>query len=593
MEDMARGGRGRHLPHAHLHPQIRRLSPMIQSQKDLMGLIIADLNSGRCSTDKMSQWTPLPQPPSYQSIRELENHRSQTQLDLNHYRQVSSQSRDSNELEAAKRKIQELEQRMANVNQQMQEMRATIHTQSEAMQQPSRSRQGGSQAPIAPYTGPDLITLTPPEVVPPPRVDPPPRVGSPPQAAPPPRVAPPPRFDPGGFISKLAREAAARVRRQTPAPAKTETQARTSEQTMNRASQNGQPRPTAYFPQRFMGHNNQTHRPAHYQEQASINMSHTNQNDQNQQLTYNQEQAANNMNYAGQNNHDRRPTYGQEQSASNLNYATQTNHHRRPTHGQEQGEINMNYVNQNSHNRRPTKNQNHGTSNMDYAVYNQENVQNPLPVPDRDGILRMPDGELIRDLNVTGDASWNKINGKTRSNTSSTINAQSDRYNPSVPDLILPANAAQQGGFRALQMVRDIQGKGPPPSPLHSPKHPSISDANEDFTFCTLFGKFFEMSQQYALTHANFTSTAADAALSPNIKTMLIEICPTEVGSLMSSGQTRCYMVARIINQWVVQHIWNRDVFAGFSQQIDARVKEIGGQIFESKSPCTILNGVY
>ncbi len=111
-----------------------------------------------------------------------------------------------------------------------------------------------------------------------------------------------------------------------------------------------------------------------------------------------------------------------------------------------------------------------------------------------------------------------------------------------------------------------------------------ISNTAQELGFPEKFEKLFTMSERYAYAHVNFPSAAKDAMLSSYVKDKLQSIGGSYAGQLMSNGQTRYYMVARIINQWLCKHVLKRTVFCGFEAKVDATIKELGESIYQSES---------
>jgi hypothetical protein len=111
------------------------------------------------------------------------------------------------------------------------------------------------------------------------------------------------------------------------------------------------------------------------------------------------------------------------------------------------------------------------------------------------------------------------------------------------------------------------------------------STVGQDLGFTARFGKVFHMAERYSFAHVNFPSTARDGMLPTSIKEKLQEVAGFRMaGPLMSNGQTRYYVVAGIINNWLEKHVLNRSAFCGFDGRFDFNVKNASDQIYQCKS---------
>ena len=96
------------------------------------------------------------------------------------------------------------------------------------------------------------------------------------------------------------------------------------------------------------------------------------------------------------------------------------------------------------------------------------------------------------------------------------------------------------------------------------------------------FDALFTMSERYAFAHINFPSSAKDAMLSSYIKGKLELVAGNSAGNLMSNGQTRYYIIARVINQWISKHVLRRTCFSGLDGEIDANIEMHANSIYQS-----------
>jgi len=126
------------------------------------------------------------------------------------------------------------------------------------------------------------------------------------------------------------------------------------------------------------------------------------------------------------------------------------------------------------------------------------------------------------------------------------------------------------------------QQPAPETAPLMSGALARIANAAQDLGFWAKFDALFTMSERYALAHINFPSSAKDAILSSYIKGKLELVAGNSAGNLMSNGQTRYYIVARVINQWISKHVLIRTCFSGLDEEIDAKIEMHANCIYQS-----------
>jgi hypothetical protein len=110
-----------------------------------------------------------------------------------------------------------------------------------------------------------------------------------------------------------------------------------------------------------------------------------------------------------------------------------------------------------------------------------------------------------------------------------------------------------------------------------------VRNTAEDLGFPAKFQALFVMSERYAFSHINFPSSAKDAMLSSYNKAKLEQVAASSAGNLMSNGQTRYHIVARVMNQWISKHILRRTCFSGLDKDIDANIQMHAGSIYQSE----------
>jgi hypothetical protein len=104
----------------------------------------------------------------------------------------------------------------------------------------------------------------------------------------------------------------------------------------------------------------------------------------------------------------------------------------------------------------------------------------------------------------------------------------------------------------------------------------------QDLGFSAKFDALFTMSERYAFAHINFPSSAKDAMLSSYIKGKLELVAGSSAGNLMSNGQTRYHIIARVINQWVSKYVLRRTCFSGLDEEVDANIEMYANSIYQS-----------
>jgi len=109
-----------------------------------------------------------------------------------------------------------------------------------------------------------------------------------------------------------------------------------------------------------------------------------------------------------------------------------------------------------------------------------------------------------------------------------------------------------------------------------------VINTAQDFGFSAKFDALFTMSERYAFAHINFPSSAKDAMLSSYIKGKLELVAGNSAGNLMSNGQTRYHIIARVINQWISKHVLRRTCFSGLDEEIDANIEMYASSIYQS-----------
>jgi len=109
-----------------------------------------------------------------------------------------------------------------------------------------------------------------------------------------------------------------------------------------------------------------------------------------------------------------------------------------------------------------------------------------------------------------------------------------------------------------------------------------VTNTAQDLGLSAKFDALFTMSERYAFAHINFPSSAKDAMLSSYIKGKLELVAGNSAGNLMSNGQTRYYIIARVINQWISKHVLRRTCFSGLDGEIDANIEMHANSIYQS-----------
>jgi hypothetical protein len=125
--------------------------------------------------------------------------------------------------------------------------------------------------------------------------------------------------------------------------------------------------------------------------------------------------------------------------------------------------------------------------------------------------------------------------------------------------------------------------EAPRPNPAMSMALVKVTNTAQDLGFSTRFEGLFTMSERYAFSHINFPSSTKDSMLSSYIKGKLTQVAGESTGNLMSNGQTRYHVVARVINQWICQHILTRSCFGGLDQDVDKNIEMYAGSIYQCK----------
>jgi hypothetical protein len=125
--------------------------------------------------------------------------------------------------------------------------------------------------------------------------------------------------------------------------------------------------------------------------------------------------------------------------------------------------------------------------------------------------------------------------------------------------------------------------QAPGPNPAMSMALVKVTNAAQDLGFSAKFEKLFTMSERYAWSHINFPSSAKDRMLSTYIKGTLTQVAGEATGNLMSTGQTRYHIVARVINQWICKHVLTRSCFGGLDHDVDKKIEMHAGSIYQCK----------
>lgn len=136
---------------------------------------------------------------------------------------------------------------------------------------------------------------------------------------------------------------------------------------------------------------------------------------------------------------------------------------------------------------------------------------------------------------------------------------------------------SSQGSYPAIP-----QQQAPEIAPPMSGTLARVTNTAQDLDFSAKFDALFTMSERYAFAHINFPSSAKDAMLSSYIKGKLELVAGNSAGNLMSNGQTRYYIIARVINQWISKHVLRRACFSGLDEEIDANIEMHANCIYQS-----------
>ena len=116
-----------------------------------------------------------------------------------------------------------------------------------------------------------------------------------------------------------------------------------------------------------------------------------------------------------------------------------------------------------------------------------------------------------------------------------------------------------------------------------------VTNTPRDLGFSAKFDMLFTMSERYSFAHVNFPSSAKDGMLSSYIKGKLEAAAGSSAGNLMSNGQTRYHIVARVINQWISKHVFRRTCFSGLDKAVDANIDMQANSIYQCTFPCHLL----
>lgn len=127
------------------------------------------------------------------------------------------------------------------------------------------------------------------------------------------------------------------------------------------------------------------------------------------------------------------------------------------------------------------------------------------------------------------------------------------------------------------------QHQAPRPTPAMSTTIARVINTTHNLSFATKFEALFTMSERYAFSHINFPSSAKDGMLSSYVKGKLEQVAGKSAGNLMSNGQTRYHIIARVMNQWVCKHILRRCCFNGLDQDVDKSIEIHANSIYQSK----------
>ena len=120
-----------------------------------------------------------------------------------------------------------------------------------------------------------------------------------------------------------------------------------------------------------------------------------------------------------------------------------------------------------------------------------------------------------------------------------------------------------------------------------------VANTAQALGFSAKFDALFTMSERYAFAHTNFPSSAKDAMLSSYIKGKLELVAGNSAGNLMSNGQTRYHIIARVINQWISKHVLRRTCFSGLDEVVDANIEMYANSIYQSRfsNSCPTIGG--
>lgn len=99
---------------------------------------------------------------------------------------------------------------------------------------------------------------------------------------------------------------------------------------------------------------------------------------------------------------------------------------------------------------------------------------------------------------------------------------------------------------------------------------------------------FFDMVVDFAYKYVNFPSNARDSQIPQPLKTRLLQAASKQTAfGLMSSQQTRYFLVSKIIIQWIDYNVFSGNSFSGLHQDIDQSITTTKAKMSD-KTPAVV-----
>ncbi len=129
-----------------------------------------------------------------------------------------------------------------------------------------------------------------------------------------------------------------------------------------------------------------------------------------------------------------------------------------------------------------------------------------------------------------------------------------------------------------------------PSTPQHlgpSPSTPAQRDeAAQEYASMPKFDRLFFMAERYAYAHMNYPSASKDSQLHPNIKERLMKAATRESAhQIGSTGATRYFLMAKVILQWIIKHVFKQTLFSSFDLDADRRITAFRDSIYQDTPP--------